>query len=130
MTASRAPGLKDRRVLVVEDEYFLADDLARALHDAGAQVVGPIATAAESLALLRSGEQVDLAVLDINLRGEMAYSVLDLLRDRGTPTIVATGYDRGSILPAYRDLPRFEKPFFVEDLLEMLPGLLKSKPAA
>jgi CheY-like chemotaxis protein len=61
------------RVLVVEDEYFLADDMARALRKIGVEVVGPVGTRAQALDLLISGEQLAGAVLDINLRGENVF---------------------------------------------------------
>ena len=65
MTAASEQSLSGRRVLVVEDEYFIAiaDDIARALGRLGAEVVGPVPDRDEALALLSSGERVDLAVL-------------------------------------------------------------------
>ena len=59
--------LAGRRVLVVEDEYFLADDIAHALAAVGAQIIGPIADIEEAETLLRQGETVDAAVLDVKV---------------------------------------------------------------
>jgi DNA-binding response OmpR family regulator len=71
MTSAADTGaLASSRVLIVEDEYFLADDMAHALQQFGAQVVGPVPSTAKALALL-ADKTVDAAVLDINLNGEM-----------------------------------------------------------
>ncbi len=80
-------------MLVVEDEYVIADDIARTLGWLGAEVVGPVPDRDEALALLSSGKRIDLAVLDINLHVEVVHPVADALQDRGVPFVFATGYD-------------------------------------
>ena len=110
---SKTPALysyKGQRVLVVEDEYLLAEDLREGLEHQGAEVMGPAATVADALALLRTGPAPYVAILDINLGGEMVYPVADALRARGIPFIFATGYEPWSIPKAYADVPRAEKP--------------------
>ena len=120
MTSTAGAGAPaSRRVLVVEDEYFLADDLAQALETLGAQVVGPVPTLEKALALL-AGERVDAAVLDINLKGHAVYPAADVLREQGVPFVFATGYDRRSVPDAYKDVPRWEKPFRPKDLAKAL----------
>jgi CheY-like chemotaxis protein len=99
-----------RRVLVVEDEYFQADDMARLLRGLGAEVIGPVGEVQDALELLEAGKQVDMAVLDINLKGEMIYPAADKLRSRAIPFIFTSGYDRGPIPDEYRDVPLLEKP--------------------
>ena len=89
LSASQAH-LINRRVLIVEDEYFIADDIAQVLEKAGAAVVGPAPTREAALALLTS-ERVDIAVLDIELHGELVFPVADYLRARAIPFIFATG---------------------------------------
>lgn len=71
-----------RRVLVVEDEYFLADDLGHALREAGAEVVGPAASQSEAARPIEA-QPVHLAVTDINLQGETSFALADLLAERG-----------------------------------------------
>ncbi len=114
-----------RRVLIVEDEYFLADDMAQALSKLGAQVVGPVPSPEKALALL-ADEPVDAAILDINLRGRMVFPVADALREQGVPFVFATGYDESAVPEAYRDVPRWEKPFKPEDLARALPGIVQN----
>ncbi|WP_210529643.1 response regulator [Rubellimicrobium arenae] len=112
--------LRDRRVLVVEDEYLLANDLCTELEEAGAEVMGPVPTVAEALALLATGAPPDVAILDVNLGGEMVFPVAEVLRDRRIPFMFATGYDAWSLPRAYVDIPRCEKPFDVERCLRTL----------
>ena len=102
--------LYGRRVLVVEDEYFQADDMARLLRGLGAEVVGPVGEIQDALELIDAGKQVDMAVLDINLKGEMIYPAADKLRSRAIPFIFTSGYDRGPIPDQYRDVLLLEKP--------------------
>ncbi|PVE24785.1 hypothetical protein DC522_09230 [Microvirga sp. KLBC 81] len=122
--SSAGKALARCRVLVVEDEYFIADDMARALQKIGAEVVGPIPKKDRALALLSSGEQIDAAVLDINLRGEEVFAVADALTERGIPFVFATGYDASSIPPSYKGIPRWEKPFSPDALARALPGIV------
>ena len=106
-TASRLSG---RRILIVEDEYFIAQEMARAFEGAGASVIGPVSDVAGGLAALADAGDVDGAVLDINLQGELAYPLADALLERALPFIFATGYDQRSIPVAYARVRRCEKP--------------------
>jgi CheY-like chemotaxis protein len=114
--------LRGRRVLVVEDEYMLAEDLRADLERQGAEVMGPVASVADALELLRQGPAPTMAILDINLGGEMVYPVGDALRTRGVPFLFATGYDPWSIPEAYRDVPRAEKPVELRQTIPRLGG--------
>jgi DNA-binding response OmpR family regulator len=96
-------------VLVVEDDYFIAVEMCSALRAAGAEVIGPARDMETGLAAVRD-EQVDCAVLDINLRGRLAFQLATELRARKVPTIFATGYDSTMIPPELADVTRFEKP--------------------
>lgn len=102
--------LRDKNVLIVEDEYVIALDLEHTMRKQGANVVGPAASVEEALNLL-SRTHVDCAVLDINLQGERVYAVADSLRNAGIPYVFATGYDPPSILHGYEDVPCITKPF-------------------
>ncbi|HEX2136550.1 MAG TPA: response regulator [Microvirga sp.] len=127
MTSSTASGtLASHRVLVVEDEYFLADDMAQALKKLGATVVGPVPTRDAALALLSCDEAIDTAVLDINLKGQAVFPVADILIARGVPFVFATGYDQSTVPPAYKDVPRWEKPFDPDQLARVLPWFVRA----
>ena len=83
-----------RLVLVVEDEFLIALDLEQLLRRHGWRVLGPAATVDQALRLLRGGETPDVALLDVNLRGEPVTPVAEELRARGVPFVLASAYDR------------------------------------
>jgi DNA-binding response OmpR family regulator len=107
------------RVLVVEDDYFIAHEICTTLRNSGAEVLGPSPSIEHSLALIRT-EPLDCAVLDINLHCNLAFNLASELQQRGTPSIFATGYD-SSVLPAtFRDNIRLEKPVDLQALLRAI----------
>lgn len=120
--------LKGQRILVVEDEYFLADDLVQALTKVGAVVIGPASIARAALALLE-GEPPDLAILDINLKGDISFVVADALAERNLPFVFATGYDEGTIPERHASRPRWQKPFDAAEMLNSLGGPDRETPA-
>ena len=88
--------LQGVRVLVVEDHWPVANALKLLLEVEGMEVVGPASTIAEAKRL--AGEhKLELAVVDINLKGEMAYSLVDELYDLGVRIVIVTGYS--AVLP-------------------------------
>lgn len=115
--------LQGKRILVVEDEYLIADDLVRELHAAGAEVIGPAASLPQGMRLSQSGAQIDAAVLDINLRETMVYPLIDRLIDSGVAVLLTTGYDVTTIPAAYHHLPRCEKPVSAARLMQAAAGL-------
>jgi CheY-like chemotaxis protein len=98
------------RVLLAEDEFLIAEDLASALSAAGATVIGPAYSVAGALGLIETCGALDGAVLDVNLKGEAAFPVADALLGRGVPFVFTTGYDRQYLKGHYEDIVRFEKP--------------------
>ena len=94
--------LAGRRVLLVEDDYFIADELRRDFAKTGAEVLGPVGRVDEALALIDKSAHIDGAVLDVKLHDEMVYPVADALLERGVPFVFATGYERAQIPAPYR----------------------------
>ncbi len=115
-----AASLRGRRILVVEDEYMLAEDLRQVLEKLAAEVVGPLATVAQALALLHAGDTPDGALLDVNLQGDTIFPVLDVLRERCVPFVLTTGYDGWALPEAYANAPRCAKPLDMRRLSRML----------
>ena len=98
------------RILVVEDEYMLAEELSYELEQAGAVVVGPAASVARALALSGAETSLDGAILDINLGGARIDPVADALASRAVPFVFVTGYDRSGLPERFGHVVCCEKP--------------------
>ncbi|MCB8837056.1 response regulator [Aurantimonas sp. VKM B-3413] len=114
--------LEGRTVLVVEDEYYVADDLRGALERLGARVAGPVPSPAEAWEQLSRTPDINVAVLDVNLRGELVYDLADELVRREILCVFATGYDGALIPDRFRDCPRWQKPFDPNVFARSLPA--------
>jgi CheY-like chemotaxis protein len=112
-----------RRVLVVEDEVMVSWALEDMLAELGCEIVGPAARVSQALAMVE-GEDVDAAVLDINLNGQKSYPVADALTARGVPFVFSTGYHKDGIPNGYRDFPVLQKPYDRSKLRDTLAKLL------
>jgi len=116
--------LEGLRILVVEDEYLIADDMRGALLDAGAEVLGPVPTATAAMSLVAAEPRLDAALLDINLGGTMVFELADTLASRAVPFVFATGYDDSAIPDRFSAVPRLEKPVKPRKVLAALGPLL------
>jgi CheY-like chemotaxis protein len=125
-----SPLLEGRRVLVIEDEYFLADDMARLLQQLGAEVIGPVGEVDDALQLVKNGDAVDIALLDVNLRGEMVFPVAEELRRREIPFIFTSGYERNPLPADYGDVPLLEKPLDDQTVQAALRRLVQDRRLA
>ena len=103
-----------KRILIVEDEYYLAEDCAQEIVRHGMQVVGPIGKVESALQTLAQ-DGPDGAIIDLNLQGELAFKVVQALRDRGVPFIVYTGYSKLAFPERLAETVIVEKPMGVKD---------------
>lgn len=126
---SHASPLSAERILVVEDEYFIARDLERALRAADAIVVGPVATLEQGLTLAET-QAIDAAVLDVNLEGERAFEIADRLSARDVPWTFLTGYDEWALPAPYRSASIVAKPFQVDRVIRAIGALIPDKGRA
>jgi DNA-binding LytR/AlgR family response regulator len=100
-------GLRGRRVLIVEDEFLIAEDLAAYFAQLGAEVIGPAGSLAEGFPLVEAAEA---AVLDINLGGELSFPLAEALMSRHVPFVFFTAYAAIGV-PSHLDrIARFLKP--------------------
>ena len=112
------------RVLVVEDEYLVADDIAETLSELSYQVAGPAATVGEAIALIEEGP-LDGALLDANLDGLSSAPVAELLTHRQIPYMVVTGYGTLSLDSAIlQNAPRVTKPYVTGEIASKLSELI------
>ncbi|MCM8556412.1 response regulator [Sphingomicrobium sediminis] len=119
-------GEKDARILVIEDSPVVSLHTEDLLRDEGYFVVGPAYDMAAATDLA-TREQVDAAIVDLNIRGEKAFSVLSILKERDIPFIITSGYANWSMPDEWQTRPRLQKPFNDQQLLAGLERLLTEK---
>lgn len=120
--------LKGRRIFVVEDEYFLADDIGKTFRALGAEIAGPVGDLEDALKILHDGSVLDAAVLDVNIRSEMIFPIARELRARNVPFLFTTGYDKITLGPEFQDVPLLEKPIDLRAMARKLAGLIAEEP--
>jgi DNA-binding response OmpR family regulator len=117
--------LKDRYILVVEDESLIAEHLAVILKDAGAEVIGPADGLPGAILLASETERIEAALLNIFLNGVTVFPLVDELQARAVPILFLTGYDDGDIPEAYSHIRRCDKPTSPARVVEELATLLR-----
>lgn len=110
------------RILVVEDEMYMAMVLKDLLSEAGYQVftAADMGTALDLIAR----ESFDGAIVDVNLGGEHAYPVAETLRTRGIPFAFASAYTADAISREFGPCRVLAKPYTCEDLLSTVEDVL------
>ncbi|GLQ87470.1 response regulator [Dyella flagellata] len=116
--------LSGKTVLMVEDEYLIADALCSAFEMEDVRVVGPFSNVASAMDALDKGATADAAVLDVNLNGERVFPLADRLMADNVPIVLTTGYDGDAIPRDYAHLERLQKPVHLRELFGCLKGLL------
>lgn len=112
------------RVLLVEDEGFVALMIEDMLEELGCEVVASVARLKEACGIAATAE-LDLAILDINLGGERSFPVAEILRERGVPFMFSTGYGAAGLPPELSRSPVLSKPFAAKELEETLSSALR-----
>lgn len=102
-----------RSILIVEDEPLIAMMLEDFLESLGHRVVGTCDTVECALDKVENGG-FDLAILDVNLKGENVWPVASRLREQNVPFVIATGGHVDPPPPEFNDAPVIEKPYTVD----------------
>ena len=100
---------RGKHILIVEDDYLIAEQTRRELEKLGASIAGPVPSVEQAMALIDE-RPIDAAILDINLDGETVYPLADVLSERQIPFVFATGYDASSMPEKYKGFILCEKP--------------------
>jgi CheY-like chemotaxis protein len=98
-----------QRILLVEDEALVGMMMSDWLTEIGFHVVGPFGKVSDAIEAI-DGQRFQAAVLDINLRGEMIYTLADELTGRGVPIVFVTGYGSEAIDQRFANIPVLQKP--------------------
>jgi DNA-binding response OmpR family regulator len=115
------------RILVVEDENLVAMQVTWMIEDGGHSVVGPERSVEAARALLVR-QKIDLALLDVTLRGETVFPVAKSLDGLHVPYIFITGHSSSLLPEQYRDRPLVTKPCQANDLLGVIQKVLGDQP--
>ncbi|WP_246799887.1 response regulator [Rhizobium indicum] len=114
---------KKPRVLVVEDEAMVAMQTEDMLVDLGFEVAA-IASSLEEALKRSSVADFDVAVLDVNLRGEKVFPVAEALLALQIPFVFTTGYGVGGVREDLRHAPVIVKPFSAPELQQKLKEVM------
>lgn len=115
--------LAGMRILIVEDEFFLAEDLSHFFAGVGSTVLGPASDVASARAHL---DHADAAILDINLKDGTVFPIADELFLRGVPFVFFSGVDPGSVPERFRFVGTLPKPVSWSTVVEVLAGELEA----
>lgn len=110
---------KGQHVLVLEDDYFLAADTARALRGVGAEIVGPCRSEDAALEEIKM-KPPSSAVIDINLGHGPTFRMAGTLKANGVPFVFITGYDDKVIPPEFAHVPVLQKPVLLRQVVRLL----------
>ncbi len=119
MTLAHVADSPSKRILIVEDEPFIALTLVDTLSDLGFDVAGCVGNVSAAIDFI-GREHIDGALLDVNLGSQRIDAVADLLAQRACPFIFTTGHGRAGVPAAHADRAVLQKPFGVSDLVELL----------
>lgn len=117
------------RILIVEDEYVVAFDMCRELEAMGHKVVGPAGTLEQALRLASTANDLQGAILDMNLSGKEIFPVADILLQRKVPFVFATGYGTAALPERFSSIVQIEKPVAITVLRQALLDMCKGEAA-
>jgi ActR/RegA family two-component response regulator len=104
------PVSSGRKLLVLEDDYIIGEQLASDPLADGYAVSGPHASVEDALEALKADSDITAAILDLNLNGRIAFDLAAELVERKIPYIFYTGYESAIVPEAFRDAARVTKP--------------------
>jgi CheY-like chemotaxis protein len=119
MVADTEASPKRQRILIVEDEPFIALALEAMLLELGFDVAGSAAKVSAALELL-GRERIDGAILDVNLGSQRIDPVADILAARACPFFFTTGYAIAGLPARHAGRAVLQKPFGLEQLFTVL----------
>lgn len=114
------------RVLILEDDFWQAEDSRDRLIEAGAEVVAMTGSISAATAFA-SVQQIDIGLLDINLAGSRSFDFARALLKLDTPVLFLTGYEPDLLPLDLADVPTLTKPavwpVIIAQLARMVSGL-------
>ncbi len=111
------------RLLIVEDNFFVAQAVSDAVEGAGGEVLGPFATVVDALENLTDMTAIDGAILDIGLTEEDSYPLAAALQTTHIPFMFLTAVEKSRLPERFASSPHMAKPFTDAGLVDMLIGI-------
>jgi CheY-like chemotaxis protein len=108
------------RVVVVEDDSMICLLFEDMLSELGCKVVGTACDLRRATELAQREESIDVAILDVNLGGQLVFPVADILSKRGIPFLFATGLGAGGLPPEWQGHCSVQKPMSIATLANAL----------
>jgi len=112
-----------RSILIVEDEPLIAMMLEDFVLSLGHEVSGNCDSVEAALKEVENGT-FDLAILDVNLKGENVWPVAAALRSKGTPFVLASGGHVDPPPAEFRNVPMIEKPYTIDRVTPIIDAVL------
>jgi CheY-like chemotaxis protein len=106
--------LEGKRILIVEDEFLIAQELKTMVEDWGGTAVGPATCLRHALALARS-QELHGAILDVMLERDTCFPLADKLIAQGVPVVLSTSYDVGLLPERFSSTPKLPKLYTLSD---------------
>ena len=108
------------RILIVEDDPFIAMDIESAVSEELGDNAELIVVESVSQARRAADQQLDCALLDIDVVGGKTFGVAASLRARGTPLVFVSGSAPSEVPPELRDVRFVRKPFSADELVSFV----------
>ena len=112
-----------RSILIVEDEPLIAMLIEDFLEYLGHSVTSSCDSVKEAMAAVERGG-FDVAILDVNLKGENVWPVATALRSNGVPFVIASGGHVDPPPPEFASVPLIEKPYTVDRVTPAIDAAL------
>ncbi|WP_455973160.1 hypothetical protein [Methylorubrum populi] len=112
-------------ILVVEDDYFVANDIVQLLKSAGATILGPVPSIEASMEILKQ-QLPTIAILDIKIHDGLSFDVADYLLASSIPFIFFSGYEQKMLPEKYKSAHCLLKPALASDVLRELASAISN----
>ena len=116
---------KTRNILIVEDEPLISMMLEDFLLSLGHQVSAICETVQEALDAVNSSS-FDVAILDVNLKGESVWPVAARLREQGIPFVLASGGHVDPPPSEFASVPMIDKPYTIDRVTPAIDAALSA----
>lgn len=116
------------KILIVEDSYLTAEAVGDLVKRCGCEVAGAVGRVETGIEFVRRND-VDAAVVDIDLHGTASFPICNQLRQRDIPFVFLTGYDRSYVIPPeFQGTVRLSKPVDDREFETALSSLAPAQP--